>query len=253
MMTRSYAIGDIHGQLPALLETHRLIRQDRDRTGDGDAPVIHLGDLVDRGPDVRGVIETLMEGMAGREPWLAVKGNHDRMFGLFIDDPLAVDPGLKSALSYLNPRIGGQATLASYGVPNAQDRPIAKVHDEALARVPQEHLDFLAALPLYHSRGECLFVHAGLRPDIPLPDQTEDDLLWIREPFLSDRRDHGPLIVHGHTAIAAAVHYGNRVNLDSGAGYGNPLTVVVIEGRQVWLLGPGGRVPLPVTPGADDR
>jgi len=252
-MIRSYAIGDIHGQLHLLQQAHELIRQDRDRTGDGEAPVIHLGDLVDRGPDVRGVIEFLMEGMATNQPWSIIKGNHDRMFGLFLSDPLANDPGLSSPLSYLNPRIGGQATLASYGVANAQDRPIAKVHDEALAHVPQSHLDFLSALPLVHQRGECIFVHAGLRPDVALADQAEDDLVWIREPFLSDRRDHGALVVHGHTALEAPVHYGNRVNLDSGAGYGRPLTVVVIENQSVWTLSPHGRVALPVTPDAEVR
>ena len=252
-MERSYAIGDIHGQFDLLRQAHDLIRQDRDRTGDGAAPVFHLGDLTDRGPDVRGVIDLLMEGLANREPWVVIKGNHDRMFGLFLRDPLAHDPGLSSPLSYLNPRIGGQATLASYGVPNAQDRPISKVHDEAVARVPQAHLDFLAARPLFQRRGECLFVHAGLRPQVTLARQVEDDLLWVREPFLSDRGDHGALVVHGHTALDAPMHYGNRVNLDSGAGYGRPLTVVVIEGRRVWQLSPGGRLALPETPNAPVR
>lgn len=252
-MERSYAIGDIHGQFGLLRQAHDLIRQDRDRTGDGKAPVIHLGDLVDRGPDVRGVIDWLMEGMATREPWIVVKGNHDRMFGLFLRDPMAHDPGLSSQISYLNPRIGGQATLASYGVANAQDRPISKVHDEALARVPEAHLAFLASRPLFHRRGDCLFVHAGLRPQVALAEQAEDDLLWIREPFLSDRGDHGALVVHGHTALEAPVHYGNRVNLDSGAGYGRPLTVVVIEGRRVWQLSREGRIPLPETPDAATR
>jgi len=252
-MTRSYAIGDIHGQLHALREAHDLIRQDRDRTGDATAPVVHLGDLTDRGPDVRGVIDLLLDGLSAGEPWSIIKGNHDRMFGLFMDDPMACDPGLKTALSYLNPRIGGQATLASYGVPNAQDRPIGKVHDETLLRVPQAHRDFLSDLPLYFRHGDCLFVHAGLQPGVPLEAQIENDLVWIREPFLSDRRDHGALVVHGHTAIDAPVHYGNRVNLDSGAGYGRPLTVAVIEGRDVWRLGPDGRTALPVTPEAGVR
>ncbi|HMO72103.1 MAG TPA: hypothetical protein PKC84_10765, partial [Paracoccaceae bacterium] len=80
---------------------------------------------------------------------------------------------------------------------------------------------------------------------MPITAQSEDDLLWIRQGFLDDPRDHGPLVVHGHTAIDRATHYGNRLNLDSGAGYGGPLSAVAIEGRAAFLLTPGGRVPLP--------
>jgi serine/threonine protein phosphatase 1 len=87
-------------------------------------------------------------------------------------------------------------------------------------------------------------VHAGLRPGIPLADQTETDLVWIRQPFLDDKRDHGALVVHGHTAIEMATHYGNRVNLDSGAAYGGPLSAVVIEGRRAYELTASGRMRL---------
>ena len=95
-----------------------------------------------------------------------------------------------------------------------------------------------------YRQGDTLFVHAGIRPGVPLPQQAEQDLLWIRDPFLMDTRDHGPLIVHGHTAIPQPMHYRNRVNLDSRAGYGGPLTVAVFEGRQVFILTASGRVPL---------
>ena len=74
--------------------------------------------------------------------------------------------------------------------------------------------------------------------------QTETDLVWIRTSFLDDRRDHGFLIVHGHTALDVPTHYGNRVNIDSSAAYGGPLTAVVIEGRDVWVLTDQGRRPL---------
>lgn len=241
---RSYAIGDIHGHIDLLRHTHDLIARDRAATGDPDAPVIHLGDLVDRGPDCRAVVQYLMDGTARGENWVTLKGNHDRLFTRFLRDPHEPEPGLRPDLSWLHPRIGGAATLASYGVKNAMDRPLAPVHADAVTAVPQSHRDFLQACPVWHQRGDVVFVHAGIRPGIPMPDQQETDLVWIRAGFLDDSRDHGFLVVHGHTALDRATHYGNRVNIDSSAAYGGPLTAVVIEGRSVWHLTDAGRVPL---------
>jgi len=156
-------------------------------------------------------------------------------------DPWEPEPGLRAELSWLHPRIGGAETLRSYGVANAGDRPLAPVHAEALAVVPPAHAAFLDACPTLHLAGDCAFVHAGLRPGVALDRQSETDLVWIREPFLSERGSFGPLVVHGHTAIEAATHHGNRLNLDSGAAYGGPLSAVVIEGREAALLTPQGR------------
>jgi len=237
-----YAIGDIHGHLGLLQGAHDLIAADMARHGPG--PVIHLGDLVDRGPESRGVIDFLIAGLAEGRDWVVLKGNHDRLFARFMADPYEPEPGLRAELSWLHPRIGGSDTLRSYGVLNAADRPIAPVHAEALAAVPQAHLGFLANCPALHLAGDCAFVHAGIRPGVPMDHQTETDLVWIREPFLSEAASHGPLIVHGHTAIDAATHYGNRLNLDSSAAYGGPLSAVVIEGREAALLTPQGRLKL---------
>ncbi|MFN4157688.1 MAG: metallophosphoesterase family protein [Gemmobacter sp.] len=239
---QTYAIGDIHGHLDLLRRAHDLIAADQARHGA--AQVVHLGDLVDRGPDSRGVVDYLAEGIGGGQDWIVLKGNHDRMFTLYLEDAPRHDPGLRPDLSWLHPRLGGATTLASYGVANPGDRPLAPVHAEARAAVPQAHLAFLDGLPTSHLRGEVLFVHAGIRPGIPLADQTEDDLLWIRGNFLEDPRDHGPLVVHGHTALDVPTHYGNRVNLDSSAAYGGTLTAAVFEGRDVFVLTPKGRVPL---------
>ncbi len=241
---RSYAIGDIHGHLDLLLHAHDLIAQDRRLTGDYDAPIIHLGDYVDRGPDCRGVVDYLARGTAQGENWVTLKGNHDRMFSRFLRDPSEPEEGLRADLSWLHPRLGGAATLASYGVKNPADRPIAPVHAEAVLAVPAEHRIFLESRPTWLQRGECVFVHAGIRPGIPMPQQRETDLVWIRGGFLEDTRDHGFLVVHGHTALDTATHYGNRVNIDSSAAYGGPLTAVVIEGRDVWRLKEGDRIPL---------
>ena len=237
-----YAIGDIHGHLGLLKAAHDLIADDIARHGPG--PVIHLGDLVDRGPDSRGVIDFLIAGLDDGADWVVLKGNHDRMFARFLDDPWQPEPGLRVEFSWLHPRIGGAETLGAYGVDNAADRPVHKVHADAVRSVPQAHRTFLAACPTLHLAGACAFVHAGIRPGIALSDQAETDLVWIREPFLSHPHSHGPLIVHGHTAIARATHYGNRLNLDSSAAYGGPLSAVVITGTSSALLTPSGRHPL---------
>lgn len=237
-----YAIGDIHGHLDLLKSAHHRINADMALHGHG--RIVHLGDLVDRGPDSRGVVEYLMTGvMAGRD-WVVLKGNHDRLFSGFMVDPAWRDPGLKPEHSWLHPRLGGAATLASYGVRNPADRPIGPVHADAVAAVPAAHLAFLAGLPTSLAHEEVLFVHAGIRPGIALARQTEDDLVWIRKEFLEDTRDHGALVVHGHTAIDKATHYGNRLNMDSSAAYGGPLSAAVIEGRRAFLLTDAGRVPL---------
>jgi serine/threonine protein phosphatase 1 len=210
----------------------------------GPAPIVHIGDLVDRGPDCRGVIEYLRTGIDAGQDWVVLKGNHDRMFITYLDDLHAHDPGLRADLSYLHPRIGGSETLASYGVKNPGDRPLAPVHADAVAAVPQAHRDFLESRPTSFQRGEITFVHAGIRPGIPLALQCEDDLLWIRKDFLDDPRDHGSLIVHGHTAIDRPTHYSNRINIDSSAAYGGPLSAIVLEGRAAFhLIGPK-RTPL---------
>ena len=240
-----YAIGDIHGHLDLLQAAHGLIADDIARHGPG--PVIHVGDLVDRGPDSRGVVDFLIGGIAAGKDWVVLKGNHDRMFTRFMSNPWEQEPGLRADLSWLHPRLGGADTLRSYGVTNAGDRPVDKVHAEAVLAVPQAHRDFLGARPTLHRAGDCAFVHAGVRPGVALDTQTETDLVWIRDPFLTATASFGPLIVHGHTAIAAATHYGNRLNLDSGAAYGGPLSAVVIEGREASLLTPQGRQRLPLT------
>lgn len=238
-----YAIGDIHGHLNLLKAAHALIADDMARHGTGQ--IIHIGDLVDRGPDSRGVIDHLMQGQARGENWVVLKGNHDRMFTRFLNDPQEQEPGLRADLGWLHPKLGGPATLSSYGVTKAADRPIPKVHADALAAVPQSHRDYLSSRPAMHQAGDCVFVHAGLRPGVPLDQQTETDLVWIRDIFLVEVVSFGPLVVHGHTAIDQATHYGNRINVDSSAAYGGPLSAVVIEGREAALLTPRGRQKLP--------
>lgn len=241
---RSYAIGDIHGQLALLRQAHTWIEADRKRCNDPDAPVVHVGDLVDRGPDSAGVIRYLREGQQGGAPWVVLKGNHDRMFEKFLTDPGWRDPHMRADISYLHPVVGGAETLMSYGLFRPTSYHISRARAQVLEAIAPEDIAFLCALPLRYEYGQVLHVHAGIRPGVPLPEQTEEDQVWIREPFLTDTRDHGPLIIHGHTAIPAPTHYRNRVNIDSRAGYGGPLTAIVVEERQVWVLTETGRFPL---------
>lgn len=241
---RSYAIGDIHGHLEKLIPAHDLIAADRARVGDDEAPVVHVGDLPDRGPDSAGVIAWLMERQAADPRIIVLKGNHDRMFTLFLRDPRAHDPGLREGLTWLDPRLGGATTLASYGVADAETRAVDEVHADAIRCVPAAHRRYLEALPTSFLHGTALFVHAGVRPGVDLRAQTETDLVWIRQGFLDNTQDHGALVVHGHTAIHEATHYGNRLNIDSSVAYGGPLSAVVIEGRDAFLLTSEGRVPV---------
>ncbi len=236
-----YAIGDIHGQLAQLDRALALTEAD----GGRDAPHVFLGDLPDRGPDTRGVIDRLMEGQAAGRDWTVLLGNHDRMFLRFVRDGVEHDPAITSGKGWLYPALGGPATLAAYGVMAddlTSDRPalLAETRDA----VPSAHLDWLAGLPLWHRAQGHLFVHAGIRPGIPVEDQSEEDLIWIREGWLDDTRDHGEMIVHGHTALDHPRHEGNRINLDGGAGYGRPLVPAVLEDGRWFTLSEVGRHPL---------
>lgn len=243
-MERAYVIGDVHGQLALLVAAHERIAADRARHHDHAAPVIHLGDVVDRGPESAQVVEYLRMGPARGGPWITLKGNHDHMFALFLADPAAQDPGLRSDLGWLHGRLGGRQTLQSYGVDAGEGRPVPEVWREAQERVPAAHRAWLGARPLMHRAERAVFVHAGIRPGVPLDLQIPQDLMWIRAGFLTDRRDHGVLVVHGHTVVDEPTHFGNRVDLDTGAAYGGPLTVAVVEGREVSILGDEGRTPL---------
>ena len=246
---RIYAIGDIHGQSDMLRAAHARIAADREVCGDRTAKVVHLGDFTDRGPDSRGVIDLLIAGLEDGAPWIVIKGNHDRMFAGFMADHDHQDPVMRKDLVWLDPRLGGVETLASYGVTARLWTSNRSLWKAAVAAVPQPHLGFLDSLVLSHQTDDLFFCHAGIRPGVPFDQQTEDDLVWIRSPFLEDERDHGKLVVHGHTALEAPEHFGNRVDLDSGAGYGRPLTAAVFEGRDCFILTERGREPLVPPPG----
>ena len=174
MMT--YAVGDVHGCIDKLTPlVAQCLRHGRERP----SRFVFVGDYVDRGPDTRAVIGLLMAMQhEKRHEVIALRGNHEAML---LD---AVRTG-DDALWLHN---GAAQTLASYGIADWRD-------------LPAEHVAWIASLPLCFDDGLRYFVHAGIDPAVPLDRQDAHDQLWIREPFLSDPRDHGRLIVHGHTPL----------------------------------------------------
>lgn len=200
----TFAIGDTHGCFDKLTE---LLDQCHRFASGRPSRFIFLGDYIDRGPDSRGVIQTVLD-LQTADPGhvIALAGNHEDLF-------CQTDTSAGMGRWIAN---GGGAMLRSYGV-------------TARTGLPPAHIDFLRNRPTSFDDGQRLFVHAGVRPGIPLKEQTRDDLLWIREPFLSSNADHGRLIVHGHTPLKSGEPdvRSNRINLDTGAVFGRALTAAV--------------------------
>jgi serine/threonine protein phosphatase 1 len=211
-------IGDVHGQIGKLKPLLDLCES---RAG-VQARFVFLGDYVDRGPDAKAVVEALID-LQRRKPGQVVclRGNHEAVVVAAAHDRLRTPLNDVDVAAWLRPQGGGRATLASYGVQCASD-------------LPRAHLDWMASLPLFYDDGLRFFAHAGVRPDRKLADQEEEDLLWIREPFLSHTGNFGRLVVHGHTPVAGRVPdmRVNRLNLDTGAGYDGPLSAALFDDRQ---------------------
>lgn len=234
-MPALYAIGDIHGHLDQLNTALERIEAD----GGPDAEIVFLGDYIDRGPDSAGVIQRLAQGIADGRNWTCLKGNHDAYLEAFLGTG-AAQSLTRPDLHWFDAPLGGAATLQSYGV-DITDRLVPEILEESRAKVPDHHKAFVKSLRLSHETPDYFCAHAGIRPGVAFTDQTEVDLTWIRGEFLDDRRDHGKLIIHGHTARDFPEHAGNRVNLDGGTGFGRPLIPGVFEDGQVWVLTEAGR------------
>ncbi|MEK0083622.1 metallophosphoesterase family protein [Benzoatithermus flavus] len=227
---RAYVVGDIHGRHDLLQMMERMIVDDVRETGRHlDCIVVHLGDYVDRGFESSKVVEHLLQVPADGLPRVHLLGNHDLWLREFLN---ASDQSPEAAASWL--RFGGDATLLSYGVKLDLKKPEPERFVDARLqlenRLPPEHEAFLAELELAFSLGDYFFCHAGIRPDLPLERQSEAELLWIREPFLSWTGDCGKIIVHGHTVEETPVVRSNRIGIDTGACWTGRLTCLVLEG-----------------------
>jgi serine/threonine protein phosphatase 1 len=220
---RVYAIGDVHGCLDRLVALHADIAADLTERPVAEPLLIHMGDYVDRGPDSAGVIERLAAGHLPNLPVVNLMGNHEDLMLSALERPS--DASVQ--LWLMN---GGANSLHSWGIP----RTTAAA--EWASRLPARHLAFLRNLAVSHSAGGYLFVHAGVRPGLPLERQSPHDLLWIREPFLSSSADFGAVVVHGHTPRGRPEVRRNRIGIDTGAVMGGNLTCVVLEGDRMAFL-----------------
>lgn len=210
----TFAIGDIHGCFD---ELRYLIGLCARSAGNDEYEFVLLGDYVDRGPASRNVIEYLMrEQNRGQIRLRCLRGNHDDML-LLAADRMRSDTELMQWWAN-----GGEATLDAYGVGDPSD-------------LPADHLKWIRSLPFCVHESGRFFVHAGVRPAVSLEIQSERDMLWIREPFLSSDVWHGALVVHGHTPTAAGAPdaRANRINLDTGACFGRPLTAAAFNDHEV--------------------
>lgn len=231
--TRVYAIGDIHGCADLLGRLHALIREDADAAPERRRIVVYLGDYVDRGTDSAGVIDRVLAGPGPDFERVCLRGNHEDMMLRFLGGE---DIG---AVWLYN---GGGETLESYGLSTQVARFGAwlpdhgPVRESLRAALPETHRAFLDGLVTTHVEGGYLFVHAGLRPGRPLDAQKDEDLLWIRQPFLDSDADYGYIVVHGHTPVREPELRPNRINLDTGAVYWGRLTAMVFHGDRREVL-----------------
>ena len=227
---RVYAIGDVHGRFDLLTRLIKEIDRDDAERAPARTTLVMLGDLVDRGPDSRRVIELLMAYAASGADCVFLAGNHDEVLTRAIDG----EPGATARLH----QMGGRETALSYGVtPEEYDRGSFDDLSALLrARVPAEHVSFLRSMKDWHQIGDYVFVHAGVRPGLPMSGQKPSDLRWIRQDFLEHDGDHGAMIVHGHTVFEEPQLRSNRIGIDTGAFRTGRLTALGLQNTDRWLL-----------------
>jgi serine/threonine protein phosphatase 1 len=227
--TRIYAIGDVHGRVDLLNEMFAAIEASLIKFPVGNPIQVLVGDYIDRGPNSRDVIEALI-ARAREHQMVYLKGNHESYALQFLSDP--------SLLAEWS-EVGGVNTLMSYGVnpslkQNAEEQ--RKVADAFCAALLPSHLGFMQDLALTYSCGDYFFTHAGVRPGVPLAQQSEQDLLWIRDDFLLHEEDFGKIIVHGHTPAKMPEVRANRINIDTGAFATGRLTCLVLQADDMAVI-----------------
>ncbi len=227
---RVYAIGDVHGRADLLERLYGLIQSDLEDSPAQRVMEVFLGDYVDRGPNSSDVLDWMLAGPRLADKRICLRGNHELMMQAFLDDASVIGSW---------GQYGGLETLYSYGVrvklPLAQDMH-EEVRQAFRAALPPAHAEFLRNLRAMASAGGYYFAHAGVNPARPLADQVEDDLYWIREPFLSHGRALEKIVVHGHTPTEKPEVEVHRIGIDTGAYVTGRLTCAVLEGAAVRFL-----------------
>lgn len=237
---RIYAIGDVHGCFDLLEELIGRIRQDNASRAPRRTIIIQVGDMIDRGSRSAEVVDLMMRFTCLTKNLVVLKGNHEQV----MVDALHGDPGmLKGWL-----RVGGREALESWGVPSEVFEQSPKAILKAARKaVPGKTRTWLENLPLYYQSGDFMFVHAGIRPGVPLARQEPDDLLWIAEDFLDDPEAHFAVIVHGHSIEETGpVLHPNRIALDTGAYRTGRLSAVAFEGAERWVISTATDTPVEV-------
>lgn len=231
--TLLYAIGDIHGRSDCLARAHDLIDRDVAQRGAGDSAVeIYIGDYIDRGPDSKGVIESLIARSA-RTRLVGLRGNHEIIMESFLRGQTSFEDWR---------RLGGLETMLSYGVDARGLLAKGGIGPRDLAeKVPVSHLRFISSLESVYRTGRYCFVHAGLRPGVAIERQSPEDLAWIRDDFLNFTGSFGFIVVHGHSPVTNIDFLQNRINIDTGAYMTNRLSVLRIDASGVSALEPASK------------
>jgi calcineurin-like phosphoesterase family protein len=226
---RIYAIGDVHGRADLLAQLFAGIDRDIAAYPAPRAIEVLLGDYIDRGPHSREVLDILIARSRSRE-MVFLKGNHETYIPDFLRDPAVLGQWR---------HFGGLETLVSYGVTpsiNADEREQRELAAAFARALPESHRRFLANLKGSFACGDYFFAHAGVRPGIPLSQQHEQDLLWIREDFLLHEESFGKIVIHGHTPVSEPDIRPNRINIDTGAYATGWLTCLVLQGEDMTFI-----------------
>lgn len=225
---RIYAIGDVHGRADLLKQLFNLIDADLARRPVPHPMIVTLGDYIDRGPASRQVVDLVL-AQAAQQELVALKGNHDAFLLQALEDPAKMGDWLL---------MHGVETLASYGLTSATvaGKKLSALADALAAALPETHLRFFCELKLSFVSGDFFFVHAGVRPGVPLDRQAEEDLIWIRHQFLRHQGDFGKVVVHGHTPVRHVERRANRIGIDTAAYATGKLTALVIEGSDLRII-----------------
>ena len=237
--TRIYAVGDIHGRLDLLERILERIDADDCQRQPAHTQLVFLGDLIDRGPESAQVVERLRQLSTERPTARFLLGNHEEVY-------LKALGGDLKALAFFS-RIGGRETILSYGVSeadyNRSDYP--ELLETFRRHVPEEHIAFISDFEDMIVSGDYAFVHAGVRPDLPLAAQQPNALRWIRDPFLNHRGELEKIVVHGHTITDEVELRRHRIGIDTGAYASGRLTAMAFEDNRRWVLqADSGQLPI---------